>query len=84
MRGPLASTGNQSIFINDPSRPPSAPIGNQRRLGPMLPSGFGPSLSDPRLHASDPPMCRATEPSYWPEMRDYLIAHSRFRLWEGE
>ena len=50
----------------------------------MLPGGFGPSLSDPRSHASDPPMCRATEPSYWPEMRACLIAYSCFRLWEGE
>ena len=30
------------IFINDPSGPPSAPIGNQRRLDPMLPGGPAP------------------------------------------
>jgi len=55
--GPLAATRNQSP-INDPSRPPSAPIGNQRRFDPMLPGGFIPSPSDPRSHASDPPMVR--------------------------
>ena len=44
--------------MNGSSRPPSAPIGNQRRLDPMLPGGFGPNSSDPRSHASDPPMVR--------------------------